>query len=140
MLKKDIPKKKKVKNGNLKADWKREKNIIKMDLPVMLFKEKKVFIAYIPVLDISGYGNTETESLSSLHIVLEEYIDYTIKKNTLVADLKGLGWKISKRSKPFIAPELTDLISSNGYLHDIFNKRNYSVQQFPVLLPEPKLA
>lgn len=44
---------------------------------------------HIPVLDLSGYGNSEKEAIGSLQIVLDNYLDYTIKKNTLIQDLKN---------------------------------------------------
>ena len=129
-----------MKKAGLKADWRQGENKVKLQVPVMLFTEKKVHVAYIPVLDLSGYGNSEKEAIGSLQIVLDNYLDYTIKKNTLIQDLKNHGWQIKKRNKPFIAPELTAMINTNEYLHDIFNKKKYTVSQFPVYLPELNLA
>jgi predicted RNase H-like HicB family nuclease len=51
-----------------------------------------VHVANIPVLDLSGYGNTEEEAIHSLQIVLDNYLDYTVKKNTLHRDLQNHGW------------------------------------------------
>ena len=78
-----------MKKAGLKADWRQGENKVKLQVPVMLFTEKKVHVAYIPVLDLSGYGNSEKEAIGSLQIVLGNYLDYTIKKNTLIQDLKN---------------------------------------------------
>jgi predicted RNase H-like HicB family nuclease len=78
-----------MKKAGLKADWRQGENKVKLQVPVMLFTEKKVHVAYIPVLDLSGYGNSEKEAIGSLQIVLDNYLDYTIKKNTLIQDLKN---------------------------------------------------
>lgn len=129
-----------MKKAGLNANWRQGSNLVKMQVSVMLFTEKKVHVAYIPVLDLSGYGNTEEEAIHSLQIVLDNYLDYTIKKNTLLKDLEKHGWQIKRKNKPFIAPELTALISTNEYLHDIFNKKKYTVTQFPVALPELNFA
>lgn len=120
----------------LTGEWKQGGRTIEMDLPVMLFEEEGVKIAYIPVLDISGYGKTERESLKSLTIAIEEYFKYTINKNTLLQDLKAHGWIIKKKTKPYIAPEITDLINKNEYLHDIVNTKPYSMKRIPVNIPQ----
>ena len=121
---------------NLQGEWKKGSNIVEMFLPVMSFEEDGVQIAYIPVLDLSGYGNTEKEALDSLYVAINEYLSYAITKNTLVQDLKAHGWTIKKKSKPFIAPEITDLITKNEYLHDIVNTKPYSMKRVPVNIPQ----
>jgi hypothetical protein len=107
-----------------------------MDLPVMFFEENNVQIAYIPMLDLSGYGKTEKEALESLVESLDNYFSYTTNKDTLVQDLKAHGWTIKKKNKPYVAPELTDLITKNEYLHDIVNKRPYKMDRINVAMPQ----
>ena len=109
---------------------------VRVNLPVMLFEEDGVQIAYIPVLDLSGYGKSEEEAFSSLEVVIKEYFSYGLKKNTLVDDLKLHGWTIRKKTRPYIAPELTDLITKNEYLHDIVNTRPYKMQRMDVDMPQ----
>lgn len=108
-----------------------------MNLPVMVFEEDGVRIAYIPVLDISGYGKTGNEAINkSLKIAIDEYLTYTFNKKTLIQDLKAHGWTIKKKTRPFIAPEITDLINKNEYLHDIVNTKPYSMKRMPVNIPQ----
>ena len=94
-------------------------------------------IAYIPVLDLSGYGKSEDEAYESLKFVISEYLSYTINKNALIKDLKAHGWTIKKKSKPFIAPETTDLFTRNEYLHEIVNHKSYGMKRIPVNIPQP---
>lgn len=125
-----------MKKGNLSGDWKDGKSSVKINLPVMYFEEDGVQIAYIPVLDISGYGQNHEEAMQSLTVALDDYFSYTINKNTLLDDLKAHGWTIRKRTKPYIAPELTDLINRNEYLHDIVNTRAYKMDRMDVNMPQ----
>lgn len=125
-----------MKKVNVSGNWKDGKTTVKVKLPVMLFEEDKVQIAYTPVLDLSGYGKTEAEAFLSLEVVLKEYFSYSIRKNTLIEDLKEHGWTIRKKAKPYIAPELTDLINRNEYLHDIVNTRPYKMQRMDVDMPQ----
>lgn len=100
-----------------------------MGLQVLLFKEDGTTIAYLPALDLSGYGATEKEAMTSLDYVLSEYFQYTTNKKTLIDDLKSKGWKITKKTKPFVAPELTTLFSKNEYLHEIVNNKDYKTKR-----------
>ena len=125
-----------MKKVNVSGNWKDGKTTVKVKLPVMLFEEDKVQIAYTPVLDLSGYGKSEEEAFLSLEVVLKEYFSYSIRKNTLIEDLKAHGWTVRKKTKPYIAPELTDLINRNEYLHDIVNSRPYKMQRMDVDMPQ----
>lgn len=121
---------------NLQGDWKKEGKMVEMNLPVMFFEEDGAHIAYIPVLDLSGYGIDEQDAFNSLAQVIDQYFIYTTRKNTLIQDLKNHGWTIKKKSKPYVAPEITDLINKNEYLHDIVNTKPYRVQRMPVGVPQ----
>ena len=112
------------------------KNIVTVNLQVMIFLDNGTSIAYIPALDISGYGKTEPEAKSSLEHSLNEYFSYTLAKNTLIKDLKAHNWTIAKKNKPFIAPDITDLIGRNEYLHDILNMRSYKMDRMDVAMPQ----
>ena len=125
-----------MKQADLKGKWQDGKNTITVSLPVMLFEEDGASIAYVPVLDISGYGENEEKAKESLQICISEYFSYTIQKKTLHEDLIAHGWTIKKKTKPFIAPEITDLINKNDYLHDIVNKRPYRMDRMDVAMPQ----
>jgi len=125
-----------MKKADLSGNWKEGNNLVQVNLPVMYFEEDSVQIAYIPVLDLSGYGKDHDEAFKSLEIVLEEYLSYTIRKNTLIQDLQAHGWTIKKKTKPYVAPEFTDLIAKNEYLHNIVNTRPYSIERIDVEMPQ----
>lgn len=121
---------------SFQGEWKRDGKTVEMNLPVMVFEDEGTHIAYIPVLDLSGYGNTEKEASDSLIIGINEYFNYTVRKNTLIEDLKAHGWTITKKSKPYVAPDITDLINKNEYLHDIVNTKPYRMKRLPVNVPQ----
>lgn len=125
-----------MKNRAIQGKWEDRHNTIKVGLQVLLFVEGDVNIAYLPALDLSGYGQNEEEAMASLDTVLSEYFLYTTRKNTLVDDLKARGWKITKKSKPFIAPELTSLFQENDYLQEIVNNRDYKAKMRNVQMPQ----
>lgn len=126
-----------MKQTDIKGKFRNNKATINVSLPVMLFEENGVQIAYIPVLDISGYGNTEKEAKTSLEYGLTEYFSYTVNKNTLIEDLKSHGWVVRKKTKPFVAPEITAIISRNEYLHHIVNSIPYRMDRMDVAMPQP---
>ena len=125
-----------MKNLQIQGNWKGGNAKVDVNLPVMIFEEDGSQIAYVPVLDLSGYGKTEKEAFDSLQTVIHEYLTYAVRKNTLLQDLKSLGWTIKKKSKPYTAPEITDLIKKNEYLHDIVNTKSYRVDRMPVSIPQ----
>lgn len=116
--------------------WSNETKSIKVNVPVMLFKEDNIFIAYVPVLDISGYGESEDDAKESLNISLDHYFTYTHNKNTLAADLIMHGWVIKRKTKPYIAPEISTLLTKNPYLKDIFDSRKYTMDRMDLSIPQ----
>lgn len=108
---------------------------VKVDVPVIYFEEDGVHFAYIPSFDLTGYGKTEADCLDSLGVVLDEFLRYTLAKNTLVLELRRLGWKIKSKKKPMKGPELSDMINSNEQLKDIVNHKQYTTSRYPVNMP-----
>ena len=125
-----------MKQVGVQGKWQEGANSITLNLPVMFFEEDGVQIAYIPVLDITGYGKDEQEAKKSLEICLFEYFSYSIRKNTFIEDLKAHGWTVKKKTKPYVAPELTDILNSNEYLHNIINSRPYKMDRMDVSMPQ----
>lgn len=125
-----------MKNLQFQGNWKNGDATVEMNLPVMFFEEDQHHIAYIPVLDLSGYGENDEQAFEALKVSIHEYLTYTVRKNTLIEDLKAHGWTIKKKSKPYVAPEITDLINKNEYLHDIVNTKPYRMDRIPVSIPQ----
>jgi hypothetical protein len=125
-----------MKNLQFQGKYESDNANVDMNLPVMFFEEEGTQIAYVPVLDLCGYGKTEQDAFNSLQVTIGEYLTYTIRKNTLIQDLKSHGWTIKKKNRPYIAPEITDILSKNQYLHDIVNSKPYRMGRVPVSMPQ----
>lgn len=122
---------------NLKISGNKQfgKNSINFELPLFLFEEDNVWFAYLPSLDLNGYGETEVEAKESLNIVLDEFLRYTLNKDTLLSEMKRLGWQIKSKKKPMHAPAISDLISTNEQLREIINYKEYSTSHYQVNVP-----
>jgi hypothetical protein len=105
--------------------------------PLISFIDDNTHIIYCPVLDLSGYGNDETEARKSFDTVLEEFLTYTINKKTLWTDLKKLGWTIKKNKKKPVAtpPSLSCLLETNEEFNRIFNNYPFKKYNTGITLP-----
>ena len=121
--------------GNLKGEKKFGTRYVKVDLQVIFFEEDNIHYAYMPSFDLTGYGNTDEEAQKSLTIVLDEFLRYTLNKNTLFIELQRLGWKIKSKKKPMFAPQMSDLINTNDQLKDIINSKQYTTSNYQVNVP-----
>jgi hypothetical protein len=106
-----------------------------VNLKVVLFEEEAIFFAYLPSLDLTGYGKTIAEAKDSLKIVLDEYLRYTLNKNTFFIDLQRLGWNMKSKKKLLTPPQMSDLIHSNEQLRDIINHKQFTTSNYTVNLP-----
>lgn len=121
--------------GNLKGEKKFGNKSIKVNLQVLFFEEDNIYYAYMPSFDLTGYGNTEKEAKESLTVVLDEFLRYTLNKNTLFLEMQRLGWKIKSKKKPMYAPQMSDLINTNDQLKEIVNSKQYTTSNYQVNLP-----
>lgn len=122
--------------AKLKVEKKIGPRSVKVDLQVLFFEEERIHYAYMPSLDLTGYGNNEKEAKESLTVVLDEFLRYTLNKKTLFTEMKRLGWEIKTRTSYFNVPQLSDLIKTNEQLKDIINSKQYTSFKYPVTLPE----
>lgn len=120
---------------NLFEEKKYGSNSAKVNLQVLVFEEENVYFAYMPSLDLTGYGKTEEEAKESLTIVLDEFFKYTLDKNTLFIEMQRLGWRIRSKKNPLYAPQMSDLINSNEQLKEIVNSRQYTTLNYQVDIP-----
>lgn len=77
---------------------------ISLSIPIQIFPEDKFWIAYCPILEISGYGDSEEQAKESFEVSLKIFIDETVKKGTLEKILLDLGWSLSKFPKASYKP------------------------------------
>ncbi len=121
--------------ANLSGEKKFGTKFIKVSLQVLFFEEDEIRYAYMPSFDLTGYGNTEDEAKESLTVVLDEFLRYTLNKNTLFIEMQRLGWKIKSKKRPMLAPQMSDLINTNEQLKDIVNSKQYTTLNYQVNLP-----
>jgi hypothetical protein len=121
--------------ANLFGEKKFGTKFIKVSLQVLFFEEDKIHYAYMPSFDLTGYGNTEDEAKESLTVVLDEFLRYTLNKNTLFIEMQRLGWRIKSKKKPMYAPKMSDLINTNDQLKDIVNSKQYTTSNYQVNVP-----
>ncbi|MDI6641967.1 MAG: hypothetical protein QME68_06635, partial [Elusimicrobiota bacterium] len=57
--------------------------LIKAELPVVIFKERKKFVAYTPALDLSTCGNTFEQARKRFVEAVEIFLEETLKMGTL---------------------------------------------------------
>lgn len=74
-------------------------------LPGILFKDDQCYYhAYVPSLDIAGYGSTKEEAKDSLQVTLRIYFEKLMQERGLFKDLQEHGWMIGPHD--VIPPDL----------------------------------
>ena len=76
------------------------KKTIKMftvNLPILVLKEGKSFIAYSPALDLSTCGSTEKEAKKMFEEALQVFLEELTEAGTLEEVLLNLGWEKKAR-------------------------------------------
>ncbi len=68
---------------------------VNANLTIQIFEESEFTIASSPALDVSGYGYTEEEAITSLKVNLEIFFEETKRKRTLIKHLVDQGWVLS---------------------------------------------
>ena len=60
-------------------------------------KDTNQHIAYVPSLEVTGYGNTETEARDLLWVAIEKFFDHLFSPSVtrIYDELSKLGWKRS---------------------------------------------
>ena len=107
---------------------------IKLNLFVILFEDNGAKIAYCPAVNVYGYGMHEQEARESFEICLTEFIEYAVKKKTLIKELESLGWTI-KKQKRFTAPPFSSLLEKNKTLKKIMDTKDFKKISAPISIP-----
>jgi hypothetical protein len=121
--------------GNLSAGGQGHGKTVQINVAVVFFEEDGTRFAYIPSLDLIGYGKTDDEAEKSLSIVLDEFLRYTLNKDTFYLELQRLGWKVRSKKKPIVPPQMSDLINTNEQLRDIINHKQHSTSNYQINVP-----
>lgn len=109
-----------------------EHGFIKIEVPVVFFTDEGIFYAFIPALDITGYGNNEKEARHSLMIMFDEFIKYTTENHTLISELERLGWKKEPKVE---SPKISDLLPQNDQLKDAIDNKAARIERMDIDLP-----
>ncbi|MBN2520510.1 MAG: hypothetical protein JXB17_08400 [Bacteroidales bacterium] len=107
------------------GNWRSDKNVVKVRLPLIIFTENDNQIIYCPALEVSGYGKSEPEARESFETSLDQFLEYTIHKETLSSELKKLGWKLRGKSRPAYPPSMKHLLENNENFSHIFNEHPF---------------
>ena len=120
-------------------DLKNAQVIAKAMVVLFSFQDADNYIVYSPQLDISGYGKTQKEALSTFDYCLAGFLDFSVKNETLFDELTCLGWKLKKGTnnnlKQIKAPSWSDIIKKNQSLKVLLSEYNISTQQREVEFP-----
>lgn len=69
---------------------------LEFNLPVIILKEGKSFIAYTPALDLSTSGKDLKEAKERFSEIADIFFEEIIKEGKFEKVLKNLGWKKSR--------------------------------------------
>lgn len=91
-------------------------NSIIVNIEVILFQEKETWIAYCPALELSSYGDDETDAKKAFEEAMEIFISETDRKGTLERYLLKLGWQLQQKPKPVYNPPVLSLQKEKNLL------------------------
>jgi hypothetical protein len=112
--------------AKFEGTWQHGDKKVAIKLSLIIFEEDGNTVVYCPALDLSGYGQTESDATESFKVVTSEYMLYATNKNTLLNDLKAHGWILPKQKKQtFIPPDISTLLTTNSEFNRIFNHFPY---------------
>lgn len=121
--------------GNLKGKWRSGNKELNVKLPLIAFNDSGSEIVYCPALDVSGYGDNETEAMDSFLVSLGEFFLYTTNKGTLLEVLHDMGWHIRSKHKTMYPPEMSRLLSDNDNFSRIFNSHPFRKFDREIAIP-----
>ena len=108
----------------------------KLQLSLVAFADDdKIYYVYCPALDLTGYGHTESEAKNSFEQTLKLYLNYTVNKETFVADLQAHGWNLKNKNK-FISPPFSEMLKHNKDFENIVDKRNFTKFTHELEIPD----
>ena len=120
----------------IKGGWAGNYSVVEIEVPVILFSdENNIHYALIPSLDVLGYGKSQNEAKDSLHIVLNDYFEYTTRNNTLLKDLKKHGWNIKRKKKEIEPPSFVETLQNNEEAKQIISTRDYEKRSESIRIP-----
>ena len=127
------------KKHHVNVDFKNSTSKVSANIILICFKEQDNYIVYSPHLEVTGYGKTEDEAMTSFNYCLGTFLDYTVNKKTLHDELVSLGWELKKGSaknpKKVNAPSFGDLVKNNALLEELLSKQDIRTTHREVAIP-----
>ena len=93
--------------------------MVKVKIPMTVFKEGRAFVAYSPVLDLATSALTFEKAKSRFEEAVGIFLEELVEKGTLEEVLAGLGWEKTRRewNPPMpIYHDLADFSLPKNYL------------------------
>lgn len=108
---------------------------VSVELSVFVYKDLEypngdMYIAYCPELDLVGYDTTDKKARKSFEYVLKDYLDYTLEKGTLEADLLEHGWRKYKNGK-LVEPSYSNMLK-NTQLKSVLRQNEFTKYSVPL--------
>ncbi len=82
----------------------------RFSLEFYVFKERRVYIAYCPSLDISTSGKDFDDAVANFRVRFRIHVDWCVEHGTLLEDLIAHGWT---KKKTTISPPSFDYLIQN---------------------------
>lgn len=101
-------------NYKVRATFEEQGIPIETTLHLISFEEDGNHIVYSAAMDMTGYGKSEAEAIKSFEITLEEFVRYTMAKNTMYNELERLGWSISGKNQKTAKPPSFEMLQQKN--------------------------
>lgn len=96
-------------------------NVLELQLNVLIFQEGDFYISYCPSLNLSSYGESIQDAKDGFDEVMTGFIEDSVKRKTLHADLTNHGWRVSNHHR-IEPPDQVELNIPAGVLKKQFNE------------------
>jgi predicted RNase H-like HicB family nuclease len=103
----------------------KDKNMVEMQLSLLVYKQGDYFVAYCPSLELSSYGDSVEDAKTGFDDAMNIYLEHCLKNGTLVADLVKHGWNVEKNPTKLEPPLQIKLNIPTGNLISQLNLNRY---------------
>ncbi len=104
-------------------------------LPLCVFREDKMYIAYCPSLDLNGSGCSSDEAIDSFKTTIRMYLSYGLTEKTLIKDLVAHGWNVQNAKQCEIKTPQFGALLQNEVFIDILKNKEYQKLDISIEIP-----
>lgn len=102
------------------------KNIVEMQLSLLIYKQGDYYVAFCPSLELSSYGDSVEDAKTGFDDAMNLYLEYSIENGTLEKDLLEHGWEIKQKPTKLNPPAQIKLNIPVGNLVSQINQNWYT--------------